>query len=128
MDINEATANLEALADGINPTTGELLPTESVFNSPEVIRSLYTAVQHIRNPPPKVRKTPVQRQEENIRNGLPRNAGMRWDTDLKQQLADDFGSGLEPKALAEKYERTRGSIISELKKQGLITEEQAGRF
>lgn len=36
-----------ALADGIDPVTGEILPMESVVNRPEVIRSLFYAIDAI---------------------------------------------------------------------------------
>ncbi|EGU61756.1 hypothetical protein VINI7043_21551 [Vibrio nigripulchritudo ATCC 27043] len=32
---------VEALANGINPQTGEVLPSESPYNSPDVIRALF---------------------------------------------------------------------------------------
>ena len=36
---------LEAIAYGVNPYTGELLGEESIFNYPETIRSLFTAIR-----------------------------------------------------------------------------------
>jgi hypothetical protein len=37
----EAKEIIEALANGINPETGEILPAQSNFNSPQVIRALF---------------------------------------------------------------------------------------
>ena len=42
MDIIRAKEIVRTLADGIDPTTGEVLPKESVYNSPDVIRALFT--------------------------------------------------------------------------------------
>ena len=42
MDIIRATEIVRTLADAVDPTTGELLPADSVYNSPDVIRALLT--------------------------------------------------------------------------------------
>ena len=39
MEIERAREIIKQLADGVDPTTGEVLPRESVYNKPEVIRS-----------------------------------------------------------------------------------------
>ena len=41
MEINRAKEIISALAEGIDPTTGELLPEVSVYNKGEVIRAFY---------------------------------------------------------------------------------------
>ncbi len=59
---NSMEANLkviEALANGIDPLTGEALPEESPYNSPEIIRALFATLDFIKHPPtqqPKVKK------------------------------------------------------------------------
>ena len=45
MDINRAKEIVSALAEGIDPTTGELLPENSVYNKSDVIRALYTVLR-----------------------------------------------------------------------------------
>lgn len=42
MDINRAKEIISALAEGIDPTTGEVLPENNVCNKSEVVRALYT--------------------------------------------------------------------------------------
>ena len=42
MDINRAKEIIVTLAEGIDPTTGEVLPPNSVCNKGEVVRALYT--------------------------------------------------------------------------------------
>ena len=116
---------VEALANGIDPITGEILPSESPYNHPDVIRALFTTLDFMKNPAkkaPKVKKTPEQKQAENIENGLPRNAGLPWTDEQRADLAQQFSSGEEIKMLAEIHGRTNGAITSELKKQGLIEE------
>ena len=41
MDINRAKEIISALAEGIDPTTGEILPEDSVCNKGEVVRAFY---------------------------------------------------------------------------------------
>ena len=60
MDIVRAKELLSALADGIDPFTGELLPQNHVCNQPEMIRAFHEILNVI--PPPK-------------KKSLPRNAG-----------------------------------------------------
>lgn len=126
--LNSMEANLkviEALANGINPLTGEALPEESPYNSPEIIRALFAALDFIKHPPtrqPKVKKSIEQKQAENLDKGLPKNAGLPWTEEQKNDVAEQFKSGKLVSVLADEFGRTNGSIHSELKKQGLIEE------
>jgi hypothetical protein len=43
MSPNEAKSIIEALANGVDPETGEVLSAQSVFNNPQVIRALFIA-------------------------------------------------------------------------------------
>ena len=45
MDTVRAREIIRSLADGIDPTTGEVLSEESVYNKPDVIRALYTILE-----------------------------------------------------------------------------------
>ena len=47
MDINRATELLLALADGIDPITGNRLPDESVYNNPEIIRAIHCLLRQL---------------------------------------------------------------------------------
>ena len=116
---------IEALANGTDPSTGEVLPNESPYNNPDIIRALFVVIDHLKNPPkkqPKVKKTIEQKQSENIENGLPKNAGLPWTEEQKNELADQFKADESIITLAEVHGRTKGAISSELKKQGLIIE------
>lgn len=44
MDIIRAKEIVSALAEGIDPTTGEILPENSVYNKGEVVRALYAVL------------------------------------------------------------------------------------
>ncbi len=41
----EAKKIIDALANGIDPETGEVLPAQSTFNDPQVIRALFVALK-----------------------------------------------------------------------------------
>ena len=47
MDIERAKELLSALADGVDPLTGEVLDRDNVCNKPEIIRALHMAVQEL---------------------------------------------------------------------------------
>lgn len=110
---------VEALANGVNPLTGEVLPNESLYNNPEIIRALFTTLSLLKKPP-KIKKTVEQKQNDNIENGLPRNAGLPWTQEQKSELASQYKAGIKTPELAKSFERTYGAITAELKKQGLI--------
>ncbi len=119
MELNKAKEAIELLADGIHPATGEVLPAEGPYNDPIVIRALFTildSIKAIKQP----RRTPEQRQNDNVENGRPRNAGLPWTTELRAEAAEKFKQGNSVAELAECFERTSGAITSELVKQGLI--------
>ena len=44
MDIVRAKEIISALAEGIDPTTGEILPEDSIYNKGEVVRALYAVL------------------------------------------------------------------------------------
>ncbi|MBA0204637.1 hypothetical protein [Pectobacterium aroidearum] len=123
MEINEAKDIVTALINGINPTTGETLPEISPYNDPQVIRALFAVLSTI-NIKKKSKKTFEEKQQENIKTGRPKNAGLAWNDELREQLASNFQNGISINELAIFFERTKGAITSELAKQGLIEQEK----
>ncbi|MBA5238414.1 hypothetical protein L0Y26_13375 [Pectobacterium aroidearum] len=123
MEINEAKDIVTALINGINPTTGETLPEISPYNDPQVIRALFAVLSTI-NIKKKSKKTFEEKQQENIKTGRPKNAGLAWNDELREQLASNFQNGISINELAIFFERTKGAIMSELAKQGLIEQEK----
>lgn len=67
MDAERALKILKPLAEGIDPFTGEILPSESLYQNPQVIRSLFVAT------------TALEKQMECNRrqSNLPQNAGSK---------------------------------------------------
>ena len=66
MEINRAAELLRALADGIDPMTGQPLPDESVYNRPEIIRALHCVLQEL---------------QERADSTAAVNAGRNWSTE-----------------------------------------------
>ena len=119
MELDEAKQIVTALANGIDPTTGEVLPQESPYNDPTVIRALFTVIGSLKTVK-KSNQTDEQKQQGNIDNGKPKNAGIPWTKELKAEVASKYLSGTSIHKLARYFERTTGAIVSELTKQGLI--------
>ncbi|RZF26069.1 hypothetical protein EVC45_29910 [Paraburkholderia sp. UYCP14C] len=109
----EAKTTLETLARGIDPATGELLPEQSPFNNPQVIRALFFAAKEIEK---LVEPDPAARAERE----RPKNAGRAWPPEEDEALLRDFDAGMSPKQLAAKHGRTKGAIDSRLVRLGRV--------
>jgi len=115
MDLAKAKRTIEALADGVDPRTGEVLNPGSPIESVEVVRALHiacTAIDH------EVRK-------RNRKSALPTNAGRPWNIEDDQTLGDIFDSGRPVADIAKTFQRTRGSIASRLVRLGKAPDRQS---
>lgn len=106
MDINRAREIVSALAEGIDPTTGELLPEDSVYNKGDIVRALYTILDVV--------------GKKKTKKNLPENAGKPWSDELDQRLKEAYNGGVSVKEIAKEMGRTTGSISSRLVKLGLV--------
>ena len=104
MDIIRAREIIRTLADGVDPTTGEVLAKENVFNSPDVIRALYTVLE----------ATASQS------DGPLRNAGKAWTETEDDKLRDEFFMKMKISDIAKEHGRSYGAIESRLDYLGLI--------
>lgn len=120
MEIEEAKKIVISLANGINPITGELFSNDSPYNNPTIIRSLFIVANNVRFPKKNGEQTVEEIQAQNLLKGIPKNAGLSWTEDLRQEFAELFEQGKSINELAKYFERTSGAIKSELKHQGLI--------
>jgi len=124
-------AMLRALANGINPETGELLGTASMTGSPEAIRLLFALAEEFQVEPErqkKVKLSPEERQQKNIAEGRPAKSHFPWAEEEKQRLQEIYAEGGTLEALSSEFERTTWAIAVQLQKMGLITEQQAARY
>jgi hypothetical protein len=113
MDLKKALEILTALADGIDPATGEVFPADSRYQNPDVVRALHIATAAL--------QTRIASAERN--GSLPDNAGKAWSSAEEQLLIQGFDSGKTEAELAKVHQRTRGSIRSRLVRLGKIEPE-----
>lgn len=108
MDVQVALQTISALADGINPETGEVLAPDSCFNQAPVLRALFVARQSLEH----------QLQAQKRKKSLPPNAGKPWTSEEESKLAASYEAGVVLKELCHMHGRTRGSIVARLEKLG----------
>jgi len=110
MQLEAALPIVRALADGINPVTGELYPDASPYAEPRALRALYSAVDLMQR----------ELDRERRRERLPANFGKPWAGDEDTALAAEFDSGLALGEIARKHQRTQSSIRLRLEKLGKL--------
>jgi len=124
MELNQAIETVRKLARGIDPQDSEAFGKDSPYNHPDVIRSLYTILEHL----PRQKKSIAQRQAENVDKGLPKNTGLPWSDEARQFVAESFQNGKQIDELAKVQERSRTAIVAELHRQGVIGAEKAAEL
>lgn len=115
MDIQRAKEILSILADGINPTTGEVLPDYDSCNQVDVVRALHSILIEL------------EKQTDKKSSKQPENAGKPWTRDEDERLVIEYSSGATTIELAKMHKRTKGSISSRLVKLGEIKERNEAR-
>ena len=105
MDLTRAKEIISTLADGVDPTTGEVLADDSIYNKGEVIRALYTVLDYL--------------DVDKLRKQLPQNAGKPWTESEDNKLHDEFNSMMKIADIAKKHGRTYKAIESRLDHLGL---------
>ena len=106
MDINRAKEIISALAEGVDPTIGEVLPDNSVCNKGEIVRAFYAVLNHL--------------DEKKPKKNLPANAGKPWSVEDDAKLKSCYEAGMSRAELCSEFERTSGGIKSRLLLLGLI--------
>ena len=112
METSEVIKIIQALAHGIDPETGEVLPPTSPYNHPNVIRALFQSLNALE------RLSPSEGRERS----LPDNAGKPWNGEEDRLLVEAFDSGASLKQMTVKHCRTEGAIASRLVKLGKVSE------
>ena len=108
MEINRAKEIICALAEGVDPTTGEILPDDSVCNKGDVVRAFYTVLASLDTNKPKKLQ--------------PENAGKRWTDEDDKKLCEMFDAGVSKKDICDTFKRTTTGIASRLVRLGKIKE------
>lgn len=119
MNTEDAVKILNALAQGIDPTTGELIEDDHILSNPHVIRALFTGINALTQNSIKLEKTHTSKQDNLSHAGKP------WTPEEDQQLIDEFNEGLKVSKIAEIHGRSSGGISSRLSRLGLIESKSA---
>ena len=106
MDINRAKEIISTLAEGVDPTTGEVLPNDSVCNKGEIVRAFYAVLNHL--------------EEKNLKKNMPANAGKPWAREDENLLVNLFHSGSSKKDICKTLQRTESGVAARLVHLGII--------
>lgn len=112
MELKQAQEILRALADGIHPITGEILPETDSCNQPEVIRALHTVLAAFSAE----NARPASSKEK------PAHAGKPWSAEEDQALCQMYDEGQTVHELCQYFGRSRNSIAARLVRLGKIKE------
>jgi hypothetical protein len=107
---------LNALSDGVDPSTGERFPDGSPYQHPDTVRALCFAVQALQNL--RELKQPAAPRPESAHA----NAGRPWTESEESQLASAFDAGVAVEELAKQHKRSRWAIEARLVRMGKIPE------
>lgn len=111
MDDIKALGIVSALANGVNPQTGEVFAEDSPYQSVEVIRALYVAVRALEA---------AARKSRSSRARLPGNAGKPWSEQEDRELLNKFDGGTPIAELARSHDRTVAGIQARLERHGRL--------
>lgn len=110
MELKRAIEIVQHLADGVNPYTGEVMEPDSIFQNPETVRALFTALEQLK-------KT----ESRNARfENLPGQSGKPWSAEEEAALVEEFDAGMDVASIAQKHGRTNWAIQARLLKLNKI--------
>jgi hypothetical protein len=108
MEIQEALRIMRALADGVNPGTGEALLADAVYQDAPVVRAFHRAIAALE----------YVQERERSRKTPPANAGKSWSRAEDQQVCEELRRGVDFYQIAKTHNRSIGSIVARLVKLG----------
>lgn len=110
MDEVSALRIIDTLANGVNPTSGEVLGAENPCQHPDVLRALWLASRALQE----------QRLKALRQSTLPANVGKPWSEDENNALVAEFHAGRAMSEIAILHQRTQAGIQARLEKLGLV--------
>lgn len=114
---DEALQIVRALADGVDPRTGEPMNASGPCEDVRVVRALHVAIRHLESALGQRRGlTPPPASSV----GAPAQAGQPWGADEDQRLTAAYKSGQSIRQLANTHLRTDGAIRARLKRLELL--------
>ena len=108
MELQEARTIIDTLAQGIHPVTGEVMPADSPYNEPPVIRALFAV------------SGALEGKEGGARRHAPPNTGKPWSAEEDAKLNAAFAAGADLKPLAQELGRSAFALEARLVKMGKL--------
>ena len=124
METAKTLAVLKALADGIDPATGEPFPAGSAYQHPDTVRALFSAVSMLENPASTASRPAPARQGGTTTTGksAPENSGRPWSEEEDTRLGKTYDAGKSIEELAGIHKRSKWAIEARLARLGKIPE------
>jgi hypothetical protein len=113
MELEEAIKTIRALADGVNPETGETLPENAVCRAPQSVKALNRALAALT----------VQHEREKNR---PQN-WRSWSRTEDEQVCEELRQGNDFTQIAKTHNRSVPAIVARLIKLGKIAPSKPSR-
>lgn len=110
MELQAARQIIDTLAQGIHPVTGDVMPEDSPYNAPPVIRALFAVSQALDD---------AVRAERKGRE-VPPNTGKAWKAEEDAKLEARFIEGVDSKRIGEELGRTAWAVEARLIKIGKL--------
>lgn len=114
MELEEAIKIIRALADGVNPETGEVLPDNSVCRAPQPVKALNRALGAL--------TTQLERERNR-----PQNARKTWTRAEDEQVCEELRLGNDFNQIAKIHSRSVPAIVARLIKLGKVTPSKPSR-
>jgi hypothetical protein len=114
MQEQRARKILQALIQGVDPSTGEDLAAETVLQRADVLRALLAGVSALEQISARAQRRAL----------LPDNVGRNWSADEERDLVTAFQAGDALADIASKHGRTLRAIEARLERLGLLTADQ----
>ena len=121
MDVVAARRVIQALADGVDPSSGEPVAPDSVLETPAVIRALHTALAAL-----DAQIRPGLRAEE-AGGERPAKAGRPWHFEDDCALAAAFDAREPIASIAQALGRTEDAIAARLVRIGRVPDRESAR-
>lgn len=126
MEENKIVSILSALASGVNPTTGEIFGHDSPYQSTDVVRALYAAIERLKSQPAQAPAQPDQVKPNEVKSRVgrpngPSNAGKPWSDEEDRRLLAEFDRGRRPNEIARDLGRTLTGIEARLERHGRLS-------
>lgn len=113
MDIVRAKEIISSLAEGVDPTTGEVLPDNSVCNKGEIVRAFYAILNHL--------------DEKKPKKNTPANAGKPWTKEDEDLLVSLYRSSTPKREICRALQRTESGVAARLVHLGVIEDREIFR-